>query len=135
MIEGYDPEDMQVALATAMQRGYIVYYENVEAGMTVRLVTRPNHIRQEVARYADVLKAAALAHVEQAVAGVEGEPGDPVFEQEQMALNVEAITKAAMFAGFAAADAASRDGYQSEDTFYGLDLDENGEQSEDVEEK
>lgn len=37
--------------------------------------------------------------------------------------------------GFAAADAASRDGYESKSTFGGLDIDENGEQGEDVVEK
>jgi len=48
---------------------------------------------------------------------------------------VEAIIKEAMFAGFAAADAASREGYESENTFDGLDMDENGERGENVAEK
>ncbi|SRR5713101_790048 len=135
MNEGYDLEDVQDALVEAMKRGYTVHCENAEGGTAVRLITRPNHIRQEVTKFCAVFTKAALEHVEQVVAGVDGRPGDPVFEQKQMALNVEAIIKEAMLTGFSAADSASRDGYESENTFDGLDMDENGEQGEDVVEK
>ncbi len=135
MNKGYDFEDVQDALLQAMKRGYTIHYENVEGGAAVRLITRPNHIRQEATKFCAVFRKAALEHVEQVVAGVDGKPGDPVFEQKQMALNVEAIIKEAMLTGFAAADSASRDGYESENTFGGLDMDENGEQGEDVVEK
>src|SRR5882672_3203925 len=100
-----------------MKRGYTVHYENVEGGTAVRLITRPQHIREEATRFCEVFTKAALGHVEQAVTGVDGKPGDPVFEQKQMALNVEAIVKEAMLTGFAAADAAARDGYESENTW------------------
>jgi hypothetical protein len=135
MNESHAFEDVRDALLHAMKRGYTVHYENVEGGTAVRLITRPNHIRQEVTKFCAVFTEAALEHVEQVVAGVDGQPGDPVFEQRQMALNVEAIIKEAMLTGFAAADSASRDGYESENTFDGLDMDENGEQGEDVVEK
>jgi hypothetical protein len=115
-----------------MQQGYIVHYEQVEGGTSVRLITRPKYIRQQVTRFCEVLTKAALAHVEQAVADIDEVPGDPIFERKQMALNVEAIIKEAMLTGFAAADAASRDGYESENTFDGLDMHENGEPGEDV---
>src|SRR5262249_8239084 len=114
---------------------YIVHYERVEDGTAVRLITRPQHIRQQVTTFCDVLTKAALAHVEQAVADIGEEPGDPIFERKQLGLNVQAIIKEAMLTGFAAADVASRDGYESENTFGGLDMDENGEQGEDVVEK
>jgi len=136
MNEGYDLEEFQVAVADAMKQGYIVHYECAEGGgAAVRLITRPNHIRQEVARFCEVFKQAVLEHVEQAVTGVDGKPGDPIFERKQMALNVEGIVKNAMLTGFAAADAASRDGYESVNTFDGLYTDGNGEQGEDVVEK
>jgi hypothetical protein len=66
------------------------------------------------------------------VAAIGEKPGDPLFERKQIGLNVQAITKEATVAGSAAADAASRHRYESENTFDGLDMDENGEQGEDV---
>jgi hypothetical protein len=132
MNEGHDREDFQVAVEHAMNQGYIVHYKHVEGGTEVRLITHPNYIRQEVARFCEVLTKAALAHVEQAVAGIDEKPGDPIFEQKQIALNVAAIIKEAMLTGFAVADAAARDGFESKSTFGGLDVDENGAQGEDV---
>jgi hypothetical protein len=129
--EGHDLKDFQVAVEHAMKQGYIVHYQNVEGGTEVRLISRPKYIRQEVTRFCEVLTKAALGHVEQAVADIAEEPGDPVFEQKQMKLNVEAIIKEAMLTGFAAADAAARDGFESENTFGGIDVDENSEQGED----
>jgi hypothetical protein len=120
MDEGHDLEDFQIAIEHAMRQGYIVHYEPVEGGAAVRLITRPRYIRQEVTRFCEVLTKAALAHVEQAVASINEKPGDPIFEQKQIALNVEAIIKEAMLMGFAAADAASRNGYESKNTFGGL---------------
>jgi hypothetical protein len=123
--EGADEEAVQEAMVKAMKRGYIVHSEKVEGGTAVRLITRSNYIRQQVARFCEVFTNTALAHVETALAGLDVKPGDPVFEQKQLALNVEKISKAAMLAAFAAADAASRDGYESENTFGGLDENEN----------
>jgi len=132
MNEDFDLEGFHAAVAHAMTLGYIVDSQRVEGGMAVRLITRPKFIRQQVTRLCDVLTKAALAHVERAVADVDETPGDPIFERKQIGLNVHAIIKEAMLAGFAAADSASRDGFQSTDTFDGLDMDENGEQGEDV---
>jgi len=137
MNEDFDLEGFQEVVAHAMKQGYIVHYERIEDGAAtaVRLITRPQYIRQEVTRFCEVLTKAALAHVEQAVADIGEEPGDPTFERKQIGLNVEATIKEAMLTGFAAADAASRNGYESENTFDGLDIDENGGKGEDVVEK
>jgi hypothetical protein len=132
MNEGHDLEDFQVAVEHATKQGYIVHYERVEGGTEVRLITRPKYIRQEVTRFCEVLTKEALAHCR---AGRDEKPGDPLLEQKQIALNVEAIIKEAMLTGFAAADAAARDGFESGNAFGGLDMDENGEQREDVVEK
>jgi hypothetical protein len=67
------------------------------------------------------------------VAGLDGKPGDPIFEQKQTVLNMEALIKDAMLPGFAAADAVSRDGYEFDNTFDGLNMIENGEEGEEGE--
>ena len=124
MIKVYEPEEVRNAALLLMDRGYTIDYETADGETSLYVVTRPDHIRQDVRRLCEVFREAALAHVEHAVAGVDGNFGDAAFERKQKALDIEGITKAAMLAGFAAADAALREFFESEDTFEGRQRDQ-----------